>query len=89
MFFEQSSKFYLPVILGALSWIIIITIGYISFTYFNDSRWALLLSPIIFSPIIFAERLGSSFDRVFLPSVLWLALGGSLAWLKSSTTIFI
>lgn len=79
---DQAKSTTIALILGLMPWAIVIGIGFVNFTYFDDNEVLGLLGvAIAVVPIVFASRLGSSMRSVFLATGMWLVIGGSRAWL--------
>lgn len=82
---NSAKRFFLPLSLGLLPWLLAIGAGYLNYTFFDDSEiLGVLAMVIVCSPIAFSKKLGSSVREVFLAVFFWTVLGAAGAWAFSA-----
>lgn len=73
--FKQNEIYY-NLFLGALPIVFVLLLGMIDFYWYEINEiLVMFLLPIVFSPIIFANKLKSSIVNVFYGTLFWFALG--------------
>lgn len=76
-----ANKLMLNLALGAIPLLIVGVLAYVHEAFYNFDKSAVyLLMPIIFSPILLAKKLGTSWISVFMACIFWFACGGLLFW---------
>lgn len=79
---ERSKGIFITLLLGFIPWLLVMGVGYINYTYFDDSGLLGVLGLALFVlPMALAKKLGSTVREVFFAMIMWFVFGGAAAWI--------